>query len=406
MNFRSRVLIRLSLAGIACVLAGSFSPAHAQRTTSVDGSIDVGGGLNNYPVTTAAGESTQNEEFYNVSPAANLTSRTARSTLNLSYAFGWNRFGSEPSRNSTSHAVGLTWSREFSPRWNVRATEYYSRTSDLQTFYALRGVAIEDDALFYLFYPVTTNTSIGTNSLSVAFDNTFSPRSTLSFGASHSIGLYGDSEGLLVGLSDLQTFSANASYSRRLNDRTSWNVGYTGSYFTFDKFNSAVSTAVTIGLSSTVAKNTTVNVSVGPSRVSNMNASGTNTTLTASLSLSKRVRENSFHVTIGNNNASATGVGSVSATRSATAGISRPLGRRVNLFGEFSAFDGVGIVGNPFNTRGVSATANMGYTLVKNLTLQGGVQFQKYLRPAPYAFTQRRLFVSLRYTQPNLLRSH
>jgi hypothetical protein len=220
------------------------------------------------------------------------------------------------------------------------------------------------------------------------------------------MGFYGESENALIGLSNLQTISANATYTRRINERTSWNVGYSGSYFSFDKFNSAVSTAVTVGLSSTVAKNTSVNVSAGPSRVNNLGVPGNNTSLVASLSITRKIKENNFHASISNNNATASGVGSVSNTRSLTAGISRELGRRVSVFADFSAFDGTGVVGNPFRTRGTSATANMGFSLARNLSLQGGIQYQRYTQPSPYAYSQRRAFVSLRYSHPNLLRSH
>lgn len=399
-------LFRFSLSGIALLVMGWCLPADAQRVTQVDGTIDVGGGMNDYPTDTPQGEVSHWEKFYNISPGAVVSSRTARSNLSLGYAFGWNYYGSELSRSSTSHMVSLGVQRQLSPRWNLQVGEYYNRTNDIYSFYALRGVAIEEDAIVVYFYPVTTNSSLGTNSLSVSFDHTLSPRSSLSFGGTHTIGFYGASESTLAGLSDLQTISANAAYTRRLNERTSLSIGYNGSYFTFDKFSSAVSTAVTFGLTSVVAKDTTVNISAGPSRVTTLRGSGNNTTLAASASISKTIKENTVHASISNNNATTSGVGSISNTRSLTAGISRNFGRRVSVFGDFSAFDGSGVAGNPFRTRGTSAAANVGYTLVRNLSLQGGLQFQRYTQPSPYAFTQKRLFFSLRYSHPNLLRSH
>jgi hypothetical protein len=377
-------LVGVSLTGITVSMIGLCLPAYAQRVTSVGGSVDVGTGLDNYPIATATGTgaSSNSDSFYNISPSVSLSSKTTRSSLNLAYAFGWNRFNNEPPRNTTTHSVSFGVTRQLSSRWNMQVGESYSLSNDLQTFYALSGIALEQDTLVYFFHPVTTNTSVGYNSLNVSFDHKFSPRSQLSFGAGHTMGLYGDSESALVGLSDQQTFSANASYSRRINDRTSWNVGYSGSYFTFDKFNSAISTTVTVGLSSTVAKDTTLSISAGPSRVNNL------------------------HFSISTGNAMSSGVGSVSSTRSAAAGFSRSIGHRTNVSADFSAFDGTGLVGNPYNTRGMSATGNMGFTVMKNLSVQGGVQFTRYTRPSPYAYTQKRLFVSLRYSHPNLLRSH
>lgn len=405
MGFPSQLPIRVSLTGIAVVLLGWCLPTHAQRVTSLDTSIDVSGGLNNYPVTTVAGETSHSEGFYSLTPSASVTSRTARSSLTFGYTLGWSHYGGDQQRNSTSHSFSLLWSRQLGPRWSMRVGEYYSLSSDLRTFYALRGVPIEEDAVVLYFYPVTTNSRIASNSLSFGVDRTLSTRSSVSLGVSHSVGFHGDDLSAFAGFSDLRTISWNGSYSRSFNDRTSWNVGYSGSYFSFDKFNSAISSAVTVGVTSQVAKNTTFNISAGPSRVNNLNLPGSNSTLAASVGVTHRIKENSFHFSIGNNNATTSGVGSVSSTRSANAGVSRPLGRRVNVFGDFSAFDGTGIVGNPFNTRGVSATANMGYSLAKNLSIQGGFTFQRYIRPAPQAFSERRLFVSLRYSHPSLLRS-
>jgi hypothetical protein len=247
---------------------------------------------------------------------------------------------------------------------------------------------------------------VSTNALSVSVDHTLSPRSELSFSASHSIGLYGANQATpLVGLSDLQTISATASYTRRLNDRNSLSVNYNGSYFGFDNFSGAVSTAVTVGLSTVVAKDTTFSISAGPSRVNNVGTDGSNTNLAATVSLSRRIEKNSFDFSLSNNNATASGVGTVSNTRSAIASVSRPLSRRVSIYGNFSAYDGTGIVGNPFRTRGISATANVGYSLARNLSLHGGFQYTRYIHPAPYAYEQKGVFASLRYSHPNLLRS-
>ena len=399
-------LIRASLIGFTFLLMGWCLPAYAQRVNQLDGSIDVGGGVNDYPTNIGQGESSNWESFYNISPAATLSSKTARSVLSLSYAFGWNYYGSELARHSTSHTASLGVSRKLSQRWSVRVSDNYTRTNDIQTFYALRGVAIEEEGLVVYFYPVTTATAIGTNYLNVAFDHSFSAKSTLSFGATHTFGNYGASQSPLLGLSDLQTISVNATYTRRLNERTSWNLAYNGSHFTFDKFNSAVSTSATVGLTYTLAKETSVNVSAGPSRVDNLNIPGSNTTLAVTASIAKTIKRNSFHASLSNNNATTSGVGTVSNTRSAAAGVSRALNRRVNVFADFSLFDGAGVAGNPFRTRGTSATANMGYSLARNLSLQGGLQYQRFTQPSPYAYTQRRLFVSLRYSHPNLWRSH
>jgi hypothetical protein len=392
-------------AGLVLLLLGCSIPAFGQRITTVGTTIDVVGGFENLPASGLPGDSSQMQEFYGLLPGINLTSTTARTTLGATYSYGWNRFGDDLPRTTSSHAASVSLSSRLSPRWNFNLSDYYSRTNDIYNFYALRGVEIVEDSLVFYFSPTATGQAFTTNTVAMNLDHDLSAKSTLSFNAAHSLGRY-EIDDALPGLSDQNNVSGGMTYSRQINDRTSWNLAYTAAFYSFDKFNSALSNAVTVGLSSRLTRNTTLSLSIGPSHVKNLHFAVTNTSYQATASLSQTVKENYFHISLNQGNSTSTGVGSLSSSRSATLGFSRGFGRRVNVFASAAAFQGTGIVGNPLNSQGTSLTGNVGFLLAKNLSLQTGALYQRYTQPAPYSYTQKRVFVSLRYSQPNLLRTH
>ncbi|HET9215744.1 MAG TPA: hypothetical protein VFR18_02125 [Terriglobia bacterium] len=403
-------LLKSRAAGIGrvCVLLiGLSAPLFAQRTYTVSTSVDVIGGFESYPQT--SGLPVQPTEapvdpFYGVLPGITLESRTARSEFSLNYGFGFTHYATELPRDTRTHNVHASISRRLSSRWTMDISEWFSQTNDLFSYYALLGAELVDDGLVFYFSPVATNQSVRTNNLSASFNHDLSARSTLSFNGGWTLGGYGNA-GNLVGLSDQNSFSGGVEYSRRISERLSWNLGYSGQYFTYDKFGSAVSNAVHFGLESVIAKGTKVSVSVGPSQVKNLNVDIDNTNFQASGSVTKEIKGNSFHFTLAQGNATSSGVGTISSTRSASAGVARTFGRRVSVFADASVFEGLGIIGNPFNTKGTSITGNVGIAIARNVSVHTGVQFQKYTQPSPYAFTQKRVFASVRYTQPNLFRS-
>ena len=400
---------RVGRIGNVCMLLIALSaPLSAQRTYTVGTSVDVTGGLESYPYTNGLPGQPPTEAptdpFYGVLPGITLQSRTARSELTATYGFGYTHYASELPRDTRTHNVNVSISRQLSPRWDMSITEWFTQTNDLFSYYALLGAELVDEGLVFYFSPVATNQSVRTNSLAADFNHDLSARSTLSFRGAYTLGSYAQAESL-VGLSDQHTFSGGLDYTRRMSERLSWSLGYSGDYFTFDKFGSALSTAVHFGLESVLAKGTVLSVRVGPSHVKNLNVNVDNTNFHATGSLTKQIKGNSFHFSLTQGNATSSGVGSISSTRSASAGVSRTFGRRVNVFADASAFEGLGIIGNPFNTKGTSITGNVGIAIAKNVSIQTGVQFQRYSQPSPYAFTQKRVFASVRYTQPNLYRS-
>jgi len=374
---------------------------------TVGASVAVTSGLDDNPRLSfpllGLGPQAERAVFYGVFPAISLESKRARSVFNASYAFGWNRFNTDLPIESKSHSAGIGFSTPVGARWNVDLGESYSRSNDLQTFYALRGLAVVEEELVYVFAPVGANVTYYTNRANVSVTRTFSERSTLALSAEHTLRGYGGSD-LSSDLVDQQSTSGGVGYSRRLNERVTWNLEHRATFHSFDGFNSALTNVVRTGLTAVLKRGTTFAFTVGPSFVTNPGTSGRYTSYEATASLQQDIKDNSFHFAFSQDSGSVTGLGSVSKTRRATAGFGRTLGSRVSVFADATGFDSTGILDNTFNTKGLFASANMGFALTTKLAVQGGVSYQRYNQPSDFKTSQKRVFASLHYSVPNLLR--
>jgi len=386
------------------LLLAASTQLYGQKTLGA--SVDVVGGLDSnpqlsFPLLGPTGQSSERTLFYGVYPAISLESRGARSVFNARYAFGWNRLDTELPTESKSHSAGVTFSTPIGARWNLDLEESYSMSDDLQTFYALRGVSLVGEDLVYVFAPTGARLTYRTNRASVSAKRAFSERSTLSFTGQHTLRGYDQAA---AALTDQQSTTGSIAYARRLNERLSWSAEYSVTYHLFDDFNNALVNVVRAGLTNELARGTTVRFTIGPSFVTDPDASGKFTSYEATASLEQKVKENNFTLAFSQDNGNVTGLGSISKTRRATLGFNRALGRRVNVFADATGFDSTGILDNTIDTRGLSASANMGFSLTTKLSVQGGVSYQRYTRPSDFESSQKRVFASLRYSLPSLLR--
>ena len=168
-------LLKSRAAGVCMLLIGLAAPLSAQRTYTVGTSVDVIGGFESYPHTNGlpAAQPTEapTDPFYGVLPGITLQSRTARSELTASYGFGFNHYASELPRDTRTHNINVSISRQLSPRWSMSVTEWFSQTNDLFSYYALLGAELVDEGLVFYFSPFATNQSLRTNSLAATFNH-------------------------------------------------------------------------------------------------------------------------------------------------------------------------------------------------------------------------------------------
>jgi hypothetical protein len=392
--------------GLLVLVLVCSAPMDAQHVYTLGAAVDVVGGGDDNPrlsaVPLALRPSNRMEPFYGTYPSVTLDVMGARSSLNVNYAYGWNRTDSEAMLLSETHSASVTLTNQFSPRWSTNIRESFSRSDDAQSFYALRGVLPTPQGLTYVFSPVAIDQTSNSNSISVGAEHTFDARSSLSFGGTHNLRNYA-TDGIR-GLSDQQDFGGNMTFTRRISERTSWNVGYSAAYYGFAEFNEAISHAARFGMSTQLGPNTGLTWSAGASQVSSRSDSGSFASYEASAGLQQEIRSNLFQLNYSQDNTTPSGIGSVSRNKRASLGFRRAIGRSVNVFAGASVFDSKAILDNSFDTRGGSATANVGFALTRQLSLQVGGQMQRYTKPVTYQFTQKRVFVSLRYSLPNLWR--
>jgi hypothetical protein len=391
--------------GFAAVLWASLSaPLYAQSNNVLGASVSVVGGLDTSPQLFSSEKS---QPFYSVYPALSLTSQRGRSRLDATYSFGWNRVGTTLLADSKSHAASVKLSSQLGARWSLDLGTSLSVSDDIQTFYALRGVALVEESLVYFFAPVGANQTFLTSSSNVAVTRAFSERSSLTISGEQSFRKY-DSKSLSTSLADQRSSTAGATYSRRFNERTQWSLEYRGTYHHFAGFESAFANLVRTGLTHQLHRNTTARFTIGPSWLTTPGSGQTLASYDANASLEQKIKENNFQFSVTQDFGNVNGLGSISKTRSASLHFSRALGRRITIFADGTGFESSSIrdnsLDNSLDSKGVSVTGNIGFSLTPKLSIHGGAQYQRHRSSVLYELTQTRAFASLNYSLPNLYR--
>jgi hypothetical protein len=392
---------------VLCICLCVTLPLHAQQRKYVVGTtVDLVSGGTNNPTTTGISLGQTNQpvtSFYSLYPSINATSTGEHSLLNFSYTFGFNRTNSQPAVNSESHGLSVKFSSPLNAQWKISTSESFQLTSDTATFNALRGVTSTPEAPNFLFNPVATNSSSRSNNASIAASYAIDDKSTLSLTASNTRLNYGQTALAIGGLSNQQNVSGSVGYSRKTGTHESWSLTYADTYFTFVSFQNTLSQTATVGYSNQIGRDLMFQQTVGISQVKSLGSAGDYVGYNMSASLQKNINNKSFSVSYTQTSGQPSGLGAVSDNRRLGFNLGRT-SKRVNVFADASAFDSKGSLANTMNLRGIAATGSIGAPLTKTLSIQGGAQFQKYSQAAPFAFTQKRIFVSLKYNDPNFWR--
>jgi hypothetical protein len=340
--------------------------------------------------------------FYSVYPSLTMAATGGHSSLTASYVFGFEQMQTSPKSNSQSHGSTIALSSILNQKWNIKLSDSFEQTTDATTFNGIRGVTVADEGFRFLFYPVTTHLRTRSNLANFAVAYAVSDTSGLSFNAAHSYRTYGAREELFRReLPDQQVVSGTVMFTKRTSLYAAWTIAYRGDFSTFADFQNARTYGIDGGYSNRIAPDLTFGVTIGAARVNNSIDSyiGYN----ASANLQKKIGRNSFRINYAQTSGQASGLGSTSDNRSAGLAIAHEF-RGANLFTDISAFDVRGTLDNSLNTRGVSGTASLAIPLISKLSIVGGAQYQRNTGTALYDFTQKRVFLSLRYTEPNLWR--
>ena len=331
-----------------------------------------------------------------------MASTGARSLLNASYSYGFNRGKSHQSFKQDSHSASINFSAPLTPEWKISVAESFQETSDPASFNALRGVTADLTSPF-VFYPVAAQIVSRTNGASLGANYRFTDRSSLVLNVSHFLRTYDTRAKSDISryLLDQQNVSGTIAYNWQASRRETWSAGYTSSYSSFQSFDNTYSTdTLDVGYANEIKPGLKFDLTVGLANTRSQLA-GSYIGYNTSATLQETVKANAFTLFYTQTSGQTSGLGSLSDTR--FAGLS--WNHRTPSLSEFvdiSWFDTRGILGNSFSSSGFSAAANIGMPLSRKWSLQGGGQYQRYDNKSAFGFNQKRLFVSLRYTDPAL----
>jgi len=372
---------------------------------TVGATLDLVSGGTNNPYDQVSGSATRPFSlFYSVFPAFNVNSTGNHSTFNFSYAGGLNRNKDKNNPNSDSHQASLLYSRLLSPKTRITFSESFQWTADAATFNGLRGVSAPVQDFNFVFFPVAVRRVARTVNSTIAVDYTFDEKSSVSMSGSANVRNYGGGGQLGGSLLNHQGGSGTFTYRRRTGPRDTWSFAYTGSYFRFSGFDNTSSHSGSMAYAKQVTPRATFHMSVGVTEARDLKFGTNYIGYDTVISFQRAVlKTNSISINYNQQSGQPAGLGAVSDTRRVGFSVNHT-GKRLGLFADIAAFDTQGTLGNAFNSRGASAAGNIGFYFSRYVSLQTGAQFQSYRQIEPFGFTQKRLFVSLRFSDPNLIR--
>ncbi len=390
------------------ILISATVPVLAKRIYTVGTQINVVASLDNNPRLNNDGFSPSQGEIwstlYGLYPSISLNSTGLRSNLQLSYALGLNANPSERSRPSESHSFSATFGTPLTRNLGLTVSESFTRSRDFTTFNVFRGIILTPEGLLFDFDTIALLQESSYNNASLALDYTLSSDSSLSFGVGHSIRSFEQSIDASNRLSNETGFSGNVAYSQNLNGRTGWNLAYSASLRDFDQFQNNLTHNINIGLSHQVSPTVSLALTGGPSYSQSPETGAGFSGYNASFQISKAFEETFTSLSYSHGTGTSTGVGSVSNTDTLAFNFSRPLVRRININANLSLYRTSPILDNPVATRGGLAAVSLGFSLSESWALNFGATYRKQEETTINDGEQKRIFTSLSYTLPELLR--
>jgi len=373
--------------------------AQAQRRTlgtSINLTGGVGNAVNGFGITQAP-----TQRFlpsYGAFPSITFSGTGEHSLVDLSYSYGFNRFEKD---NSQSHAGTFGLSKTLNPRWETRLSDSFMSSTNASEFNALRNVP-SLPATVFVFSPVTFQITSRSNSASFSAIDQYTDRSSLSFSLRHNFLNYGSADASLgSALLNQQAISGDIAYNYKAGQHETWTLGYNAAYFTFPQSGNAFSQTAQAGYANNIFRDFRLSITAGISE-STQGTAGSSIGLDSSVSLGKTINKiNTFQLRFTQTSGGSTGLGTLSSARQAGLSLNHT-GRHMTEFVDVSAFDSHGILGNIYSQRGAAGTASLGLVLWKQWSAQIGGFYQAYDHTSTFAFTQKSVFVSLRYNNPNL----
>jgi hypothetical protein len=395
-----------------------FSPAtYAERKNTLSAEVSAVGAADDNPRVSGIYFTPAEDRVFvgtwGLYPALALSSQGPRSLFTLSYSLGVNRVESDLDLNSESHAAGFGFQSELSRKLKLSISESFVLSPDFASFNLFRGVFFTPEGVFFDYDQVALRRRSYMNNAGVGLAYELGPRSSLNVDVRHSIRDFQEDERFRRYLSSQNRFNAGVRYNRNVDERTSWNVGYSASHYSFRHYGSARSHTASLGLARELRPTVHLRMSAGPSyvepttgRLADIQGRNPRSYLgwSADANLSKSFRTNQFTLFYRRGSGISAGMGSISDSQTAGLNFGQMLGRKVRLSSALSGYEHKGRLDNPYNTYGYMGTAVVSVLVKKDISVEAGGSYYKQRGHSYYRMDRSRAFLSLRYQFPEFLR--
>jgi len=396
------------------ILVALGGALNAERVNTVNASVDLVASADDNPQLDTAGSVPlpPGGDFfltYGVYPSIALNSTGPNSNLGLSYSFGFNRVDAQEKFDTKSHTFGGELDTQVTQNLQLRILESFTRTSDLRTFNLFRGILVTPEGVFYDSETIALHEDHYENRASIGLDYRFNPNSSLSLGFGHSLRKYQEDLPTAANLSDQNGFNGDLGFAHRIGPRTSWNLDYSVSLYDFQEFESARTHQVNVGFSHQFTPTVSLRLGTGPSYTeASDQQSSFFSYKNGSLTLSKSFENNLLSFSYFLQSGTSTGIGSISDTQTFRFDFSRPLGRRTSISANVTLYDTEARLDNPVENQGLSTSLVLNFLLHDYWFLVVGASYQDQEENQQGLGTidtvRKRVFVSLRFALPELLR--
>jgi len=391
------------IAAVASIAGYSTTLFGGQNRYTVGVTADATGGAKSPDFT---GNTTQNFQdyaaFLATYPSIKFTARGEHSSLDSYYGFGYEKSYFDPSYETRSHSATVAYSRNLSPKWKLNLSDSFSMTSDVSSFRLLSGATPVEDQFQFAFTPVFARSN-RSNNASVGLDHIFSRLSSLTVGGSYSTLDYPVGSLTTGVLSDQKRIAATATYTHT-GQRYSWSLGYSGARFNFASFENSFNHSAHAGYSYQFSPALSLRIDVGPSYLDSLDNVKSPVGVNATVALNRMVQKGSFTLSVSQTRGDTSGLGSISTFREAGLYMNRTVGRSTTISANVSGFDTEGLQANSVSARGGSAGGSIGFVVGRDWSLNWGGQYQHYAGYNTSGYDQKRLFMSLKYSKPELWR--
>jgi len=123
-----------------------------------------------------------------------------------------------------------------------------------------------------------------------------------------------------------------------------------------------------------------------------------------SIGLHRTIRNGGFSFTFSQSAGDSSGIGSVSQNQQATLGMNHSLGRYASVSLDLSAFNVRDQFVTTVSTLGFSGGGSISFSVARMWSFNVGAQYQHYEGYSQFNQDHKRVFVSMRFRNPNLWR--